>query len=117
MRIKPRAFRRIELAALLACTLLLVPMVAAALESRCAVRIEVHLNDSVSNPRNPRLFASLVENTAYTASWVEGQGSRHVFELSGPGGDFMCRDGVELLRRDPAVWELRVIETERKEPN
>jgi hypothetical protein len=38
---------------------------------------------------------------------------RHVYDLTGPGGDAMCRDGVDLLQRDPAVMELRVVETTR----
>lgn len=117
MRIKAKVLRHIEVTTLLACTLLLMPVVAAALESRCSVRIEVQLNDSVSNPRDPRVFTSLIANPGYSVSWVEGERSRHVFDLSGPGGDFMCRDGVELLRRDPAIWEVRVIETERKGTN
>jgi hypothetical protein len=117
MRIKPKVLRHIELATLLACALLLIPVVAAALDSRCSVRIEVQLNGSVSNPRDPRVFTTLIANPAYSVSWVEGKGARHVFDLSGPGGDFMCRDGVEMLRRDPAIWDVRVIETERKGSN
>jgi hypothetical protein len=117
MRINPRLLRHLELATLLACALLLMPRVAAALDSRCSVRIEVHLSGSVSNPRKPRLFDSLIANPVYSVSWVEGKGSRHVFDLSGPGADFMCRDGVEMLRRDPIVWELRVLESEREMSN
>jgi hypothetical protein len=102
----------LECAALLACGLLLVPVTAAAFESRCSARIEVVFAESVGNPRNPR-FTSLTANPAYSLAWVEGKGMRHVYDLTGPGGDAMCRDGVDLLQRDPAVMELRVVETTR----
>jgi hypothetical protein len=117
MRINPRLIRNIELAALLACGLLLMPLAAAALESRCSTRIEVVLDSEVANPRNTGFITSLTGNPLYSLTWVEGKGSRHVFDLTGPGADAMCKDGVELLRRDAAILELRVVEMTVKDSN
>lgn len=109
---KARILRFIERAALFACALLMMPITAAAFESGCSARIEVVFATHVANPRNPG-FTSLTANPAYTLAWIEGRGSRHVYDLSGPGTDTMCRDGVELLQRDPAVMQLRVVETQK----
>jgi hypothetical protein len=103
----PRFLGRVALFAL---ALMLVPKTAAALDSRCSVRIEVVFAESGGNPREPHL-TSLTANPAYSMSWVEGKGGRQVYDLSGPGADTGCRDGIDLLRRDPAIFELRVVET------
>ena len=107
---KQRLLWLIERAALLAIMLLMVPITAVAFESRCSARIEVVFATSVGNPRNPG-FTTLTANPAYTLACIEGKGSRHVYDLSGPGADTLCRDGVDLLQRDPAILELRVVET------
>jgi hypothetical protein len=110
MRNKARIFRHIELATLLACALLLMPVVAAAVDSRCMARIEVVLDTEVADPRNPGFMTSLTGNPLYSITWVSGKGSRVVYDLTGPGSDVMCKEGIEKLRRDAAVLELRVLE-------
>jgi hypothetical protein len=117
MRVNPRLIRNIEFAALLACGLLLMPLAAAALESRCSTRIEVVLDSEVANPRNTGFITSLTGNPLYSLTWVEGKGSRHVFDLTGPGADVLCKDGIELLRRDAAILELRVVKLETEIAN
>ena len=109
---KARILWFIERAAFFACALLMMPITAAAFGDGCFTRIEVVFATHVANPRNPG-FTALTANPAYTLAWVEGRGSRHVYDLSGPGTDTQCRDGVELLQRDPAVMQLRVIETQK----
>lgn len=105
-----KVFRFLERTALFAFALMTMPITAAALDSRCSARIEVVFAGSEANPRNPRLTA-LTANPAYSLAWIEGRGGRHVYSLTGPGTDTQCRDGVDLLRRDPAIFELRVVET------
>ena len=109
---KARLIWLTERIAFFACALLMMPITAAAFESRCSARIEVVFATSVANPRNPG-FTALTANPGYTLAWVEGRGLRHVYDLVGPAADTLCQDGVDLLRRDPAIIELRVIATHR----
>lgn len=102
----------IERAAFFACALLMMPITAAAFGSGCFTRIEVVFATHVANPRNPRLV-SLTDSPGYTLAWIGGRGSRHVYDLTGPGNDALCRDGVDLVQRDPAIVELHVVETTR----
>ena len=107
-----RLLRHIERAALLACVLLLLPISAAAQDSRCSERIEVRLDSEVSNPRDPSFLSSLTANPLYSLTWVEGEESRAVYLLTGPGTDYQCKGGIELVRRDASILDLRVIEPE-----
>jgi hypothetical protein len=102
----------LERAALCALALMAMPITATAFDSRCSVRIEVVFAQSAGNPRNPQL-TSLTANPAYSLSWIEGKGGRQTYDLTGPGADTRCRDGVDLLRRDPEIFEVRVVETTR----
>jgi hypothetical protein len=103
--------RNFRQAWLLAFAAMIVPITAAAFESKCSTRIEVVFAQAAGNPRNPQL-TSLTDSPGYTLTWVEGKGGRHVYDLTGPGADTLCRDGVDLLQRDPAILELRVVETQ-----
>src|SRR5688572_9945832 len=109
MRNKERRLRHIELATLLACVLLLVPISAAA-HDRCTARIEVQLDSEVSNPRDPSFLSSVTANPLYSLTWVEGDDSRAVYLLTGPGTDYGCKGGIELVRRDASILDLRVLE-------
>lgn len=109
---KARILRHIELATLLACGLLLMPVVAAAADSKCSARIEVRLDSEVSNPRDPSFLSSLTANPQYSLTWVEGDDSRAVYVLTGPGMDYQCKGGIELVRRDASILDLRVLEPE-----
>jgi hypothetical protein len=108
-RSRVRLLRHIERAALLACVLLLIPISAAA-QDRCTARIEVQLDSEVSNPRDPSFLSSLTANPLYSLSWVEGDDSRAVYLLTGPGTDYGCKGGIELVRRDASILDLRVLE-------
>lgn len=108
---RARLLRHIERAALLACVLLLVPISAAA-DDRCSARIEVRLDSEVSNPRDPSFIGSLTANPLYSLAWVEGEDSRAVYVLSGPGTDYGCKGGIELVRRDASILELRVLDAD-----
>jgi hypothetical protein len=110
MRNKARLLWHIELATLLACGLLLMSVVAAAQGGRCMARVELVLDSEVSDPRNPGFVSSLTGSPLYSLSWIEGEGSRVVYDLTGPGSDEMCKGGIEMLRRDAAVLDLRVLE-------
>jgi len=106
---RARLFKHIERAALLACVLLLVPISAAA-QDRCTARIEVRLDTEVSNPRDPSFLSSLTANPLYSLSWIEGEDSRAVYLLTGPGTDYQCKGGIEMVRRDASILDLRVLD-------
>jgi hypothetical protein len=107
---KYRLVRHIERAALIACLLLLVPISAAAQGGRCTARIEVQLDAEVSNPRDPSFMSSLTASPLYSLTWVEGDESRAVYVLTGPGTDDQCKAGIDIVRRASSILDLRVLD-------
>ena len=97
----------LELAGFLA--LLLLPIAAAAAD-QCKARVALRLDDEVENPRDPGFLGSLTANPLYSLTWVKSNGAREVYDLTGPGTDYQCQGGIEILRRDASVLDLRVIE-------
>ena len=55
---------------------------------------------------------ALTANPQYSLTWVEGDDSRAVYVLTGPGMDYQCKGGIELVRRDASILDLRVLEPE-----
>jgi hypothetical protein len=106
---RSRIIRHIERAALLASVLLLVSISAATADDRCTARIEVQLDGEVSNPRDPSFLGSLTADPQYSLTWVESEESRAVYLLTGPGTDYQCRGGIEMVRRASSILDLRVL--------
>jgi hypothetical protein len=98
-------------------SMLIIGLIASGLASgvagsaeRCTARIEVELDASVANPRDPSFLSALTANTQYQLVWVEGNGSRAVYELTGPATDHRCENQINRMRRNANVADLRVIE-------
>jgi hypothetical protein len=77
---------------------------------RCSARIEVELDASVSNPRDPSFLSALTANAQYQLIWLEGDGTRAVYQLTGPATDHRCEEQVNRMRRNANVTDLRVVE-------
>src|SRR5215470_18027486 len=86
----------------------LMPGLAAAQGSQCHARVELKLDDEVENPRDAGFLSSLAASPGYSLTFVRTRGSRFVYDVIGPGTDPQCSQGIEMLRRNASVLDLRV---------
>jgi hypothetical protein len=77
---------------------------------RCRARIEVQLDASVANPRDPSFLSALTANAQYQLIWIEGDSTRVVYELTGPATDHRCEAQVGRMQRNANISDLRVVE-------
>ncbi len=101
-------------------TYLIVAVVAAALNTAvalaapppsCDVQLSVQLTPDVQNPTDPGFLNSIVADPQYRLSWIEGTGTAATVELTGPGSDERCANGVSRLGRSGYVLNVSVIES------
>ncbi len=57
-------------------------------------------------------MSSLTASPLYSLSWVEGDDSRAVYVLTGPGTDYQCKGGIEMVRQASSILDLRVLDPE-----
>ena len=74
--------------------------------------MEVKLEPSVPNPRDPSFLSALVANPLYQVVWISGTDTTAVYELTGPATDYRCENGIELMRRNANVMDLKVLESD-----
>jgi hypothetical protein len=90
----------------------LAPLAAEAQTDSCVARIEVTLEASVEDPRDPSFLTALLANAMYKLSWVEGDDTTAVYELVGPASDFKCEREISQLSRSAQIRDLRVVSQE-----
>jgi hypothetical protein len=83
--------------------------IAAAAAEQCRARLEVTLEPSVPNARDPSFLSGLAANPVYTLLWVDGSGSTAVYELKGPATDYRCEEEINRIRRNASVMDLKVL--------
>jgi hypothetical protein len=67
------------------------------------------LAPDVPNPRDPSFLSALSANPLYTITWVEGNDSTAVVDLTGPATDYHCDDEIRRLSRDAHILNLKVL--------
>ena len=79
---------------------------------RCHARIEVELEPSVPNPRNPAFLSALAASPLYTLVWVEGTDTMAVYELTGPATDYRCEEEIHRLSRNADILDINVLNSD-----
>ena len=95
-----RMFRQ---AKLLAFAAMIVPITAAAFESKCSTRIEVVFAQAAGNPRNPQL-TSLTDSPGYTLTWVEGKAAATSTISPAPARTPCAATGSTCCSGTPRSW-------------
>jgi hypothetical protein len=80
-----------------------------AVPDRCHARLLLTLTPDVPNYRDPAFLSALSANPLYTITWVEGQDSAAVVDLTGPATDYHCEQEIKRLSRDAHILELKVL--------
>lgn len=78
----------------------------------CRARVEIVVDAEVPDARDPGFLSGLLANPQYRLSWLSGDSSSAVYDLSGPSEDPGCANGIDLIRRGAAVLDVKVLEPE-----
>jgi hypothetical protein len=101
---------------ILAAALATVPNTAkSVVPDRCHARLLLTLAPDVPNPRDPSFLSALSANPLYAITWVEGNGSTAVVDLTGPATDFHCDDEIRRLSRDAHILTLKVLPPDKRD--
>jgi hypothetical protein len=76
----------------------------------CRARLAITIDDEIPDARNPSFLSGLLGNPRYRLTWLSGDTSSAVYELSGPSDDPGCGYGIEQIRRDASVLGVQVLE-------
>lgn len=78
-------------------------------QDACRARIEIRIDAEIPNARDPSFITGLIANPQYRLAWVSGDSTRGVYDLTGPASDENCSSGIDQLRRDAAVLDVKVL--------
>jgi hypothetical protein len=81
-----------------------------AVPDRCHARLSLKLTPDIPNPRDPTFLSTLTANPLYQITWVEGDDTTAVVDLTGPATDFHCEDEIRRLGRDAHIMDLKVLQ-------
>lgn len=97
-----------KLAALVA--VLALPLVSYGQDSRCTLRLNVHVWPDVEYAADPRFLRALVGNPDYSLVFVRTaeELDTELLQLSGPPDT--CREQVEAIRMNPHVLDIEVVD-------
>src|SRR5688572_12350717 len=79
-------------------------------QESCRARVEISVNADIPNARDPSFITGLLANPLYRLTWVSGDDSPFVYDLTGPASDAGCANMIEQIGRDAAVQDVRVLE-------
>lgn len=85
---------------------------ASSAQEPCHARLLISIDAEVPDTRNPAFLSGLLANPQYRLSWVTGDSSSAVYDLSGPAEDQGCANGIDQIRRGAAVLDVKVLEFE-----
>ncbi len=83
---------------------------------KCHARIEVELEPTIPNPRDPAFLSGLAANPLYTLTWFDGHDDIAVYDLTGPATDYRCEGEISRLRKSAHVRELNVQYPDSQDP-
>jgi hypothetical protein len=81
---------------------------------RCHARLSLTLTPYVPNPRDPSFLSALSANPLYILTWVEGNDSTAVVDLTGPATDYHCTDEIRRLSKDAHIMDLKVLQQDKE---
>jgi hypothetical protein len=78
----------------------------------CRARVVITIDAEVPDTRDPGFLSGLLANPRYRLTWVTGDGSSVVYDLSGPAEDQGCTNGIDQIRRGATVLDVKVLAPE-----
>lgn|SRR3569832_131314 len=83
---------------------------AARAEESCQVRLALQLTPDAAATSNPGFLASLIADPRYSLKWIRGSDTTALVDLSGPGKDEQCQQGMDVLSRSAHVVSIKAVD-------
>jgi hypothetical protein len=81
-------------------------------QDSCRARIQISVDAEVPDPHDPSFITGLLADPQYRLTWVSGDSSDVVYDLSGPASDAGCANMIDRIRRAAAVLDVTVLESQ-----
>ena len=79
-------------------------------DASCQVRLALQLTPDAAATSRPGFLASLIADPRYSLKWIRGSDTTAVVDLSGPGKDAQCQQGMDVLSRSAHVVSLKAVD-------
>jgi len=89
---------------------------AAQAEESCQVRLALQLTPDAAATSSPGFLASLIADPRYSLKWIRGSDTTALVDLSGPGKDEQCQQGMDVLSRSAHVVSMKTVDPNAAEP-
>jgi hypothetical protein len=81
-----------------------------AADDRCQVRLALQLTPDAAATSSPGFLTSLIADPRYSLTWIRGSDTTAIVDLSGPGNDGQCQQGMDLLSRSAHVVSMKAVD-------
>lgn len=79
-------------------------------DESCQVRLSLQLTPDAATTSSPGFLSSLIADPRYSLRWIKGSDTTAVVDLSGPGNDAQCQQGMDVLSRSAHVVSMKKVE-------
>jgi hypothetical protein len=79
-------------------------------EESCQVRLALQLTPDAAATSSPGFLASLIADPRYSLKWIRGSDTTAIVDLSGPGKDEQCQQGMDVLSRSAHVVSMKAVD-------
>ena len=76
----------------------------------CDVRLSLQLTPDAASTQSPGFLTALVADPRYQLTWIQGSDTSAIVQLTGPGSDSQCSEGIDRLGRSSHVQDVKVIQ-------
>jgi hypothetical protein len=81
-----------------------------AADETCRVRLALQLTPDAASTSDPGFLTSLVADPRYSLKWIRGSDTTAIVDLSGPGADAQCQQGMDLLSRSAHIVSIKAVD-------
>ena len=90
--------------------------VARAGDASCQVRLALQLTPDAAATSSPGFLSSLIADPRYSLKWIRGSDTTAIVDLSGPGNDAQCQQGMDVLSRSAHIVSIKAVDPGAAEP-
>jgi hypothetical protein len=80
-----------------------------AADSTCRVRLALQLTPDAARTDSSGFLKSLVADPRYSLKWIRGSDTTAIVDLTGPGSDTQCQQGMDVISRSAHVVSVKAI--------
>jgi hypothetical protein len=83
---------------------------AAYADESCQVRLALQLTPDAASTSSPGFLTSLIADPRYSLTWIRGSDTTAIVDLSGPGNDAQCQQGMDVLSRSAHIVSIKAVD-------